>query len=145
MNIFQFAAMEDKTVPAVYSITGGTASNTGSGVVQVGWKFLAAGGIQRDTGSGYAAWNPSTDYVIPNSRTSEIIHFIRATTQSTSGTATRSGTVGSWLELSVNREWRQSQNTGILASWSLLFEIATDSLGANIVASGILNMDTERN
>lgn len=67
----------------------------------------------------------------------------RATTINTTGAATRTGTVGSWLVLSSDRTWRITKTSGTgLATWDLTIEIrrVSDSV---VVASCTLYMEAE--
>ena len=67
-------------------------------------------------------------------------HYVRATL--TSGTFT-TGTTGSWLALTTDREWTTLVNTSGTKSTTATFEIATDSGGTNVVASASVTLEVE--
>jgi len=80
----------------------------------------------------------ATDWVIPNS-ISATTHYVRATQNSQTGGGTLSGTLNTWLALSTDRFWtiERAAVAGTGSSiWSLDIEIATDSGGTNVVATG---------
>ncbi len=61
-------------------------------------------------------------------------YWIRATL--TAGTTPTTGTLNTWMQLSVNRSWSNLQSGAGTKSSTLLIEIATDPSGSNIVTSG---------
>ena len=67
-------------------------------------------------------------------------YWVRATVNS--GTSPSGQPVGSWLQLDVDRTWILSRSTVGITTCSLTFQIATDSGGANIIASGIGSITT---
>lgn len=72
--------------------------------------------------------------------TGSTTHFVRATL--TSGVFT-TGTTDSWLALTSNRSWLVRTFTSFTRTATATFEIATDSGGTNVVASGTVTLIAE--
>lgn len=99
-----------------------------------GWSFRATGDLLRFSGTAYSSdqW-----FGIPGDNvhsTPDGTYYIRVTLQS--GTSPSGDSVGAWLSLAVNREWYWVETGLGTVSGVLLVEIATDSGGTDIVASG---------
>lgn len=100
--------------------------------------------------SGYSQTAASTDWVIPNAKSTRPF-WIRATEFSyvenetnPSIFETKNGTMGSWLQINTAREWTlnlQSNTAGAGdATWVITIEIASDSAGSNILDSANYTM-----
>jgi hypothetical protein len=72
--------------------------------------------------------------------TGSTTYYVRATLDS--GTF-NSGTTGSWLALTSNRSWLVRVFTLSSRSTTATFEIATDSGGTNVVATGVVTFNVE--
>jgi hypothetical protein len=72
--------------------------------------------------------------------TGSTTYYVRATLDS--GTF-NSGTTGSWLALTSNRSWVVRVFTLSSRSTTATFEIATDSGGTNVVATGVVTFNVE--
>lgn len=128
--------------------SGGGADHSESGV-----RFNADGTIDEkiddfDTGPVYGIVNSATDWVIPNG-IGGATHYIRATQVSYDVNVTtpavigvKNGTMATWITLGngQSREWSIDGSTNSAGEgsiiWVIDFDIATDSGGTNIVASG---------
>jgi hypothetical protein len=78
----------------------------------------------------------SYDWITPT--TGSTAHFVRATV--TSGSFT-SGATDTWEALTSNREWSVDQSVPGSKQVSALFQIATDSGGANVVVSANITLE----
>jgi hypothetical protein len=100
------------------------------GLVTITWEFTTSGGVLGDG----APFNSGTEWI---DVAPQLEYWIRA--QTNSGSPPSSGTVNSWLKLagsgSATRSWTWSANNVTLAG-SIQVDIATDSAGTNIVATG---------
>lgn len=98
---------------------------------------VGSGGVVTVTGdvSGAIA---SYNWITPT--TGSTTHFVRATLSS--GTF-NSGATGSFLALTANQSWEVRETGSGFRSTTATFEIATDSGGTNIVASGVVTFDVE--
>ncbi len=84
----------------------------------------------------YASVDTSTDWVIPIGFV--VTYYVRATLVASSAPTEGSG-LDTWLTLApsgANRLWTWRQSVSGTLKGTLKIEIATDSLGANIVATG---------
>lgn len=74
-------------------------------------------------------------------------YWVRATTLSSSGTGSLSGTTGSWLQLSSARSWSATVSGGGSAnqSWTIQLDFSTSSGGTPIVGSSQVFLNTESN
>lgn len=81
-----------------------------------------------------------SNWYLPNTVGIGTSHWVRATV--TSGTLT-SGTAGTWLQLSSNRTWNKQQTIIGASSVTFTLELATDSGGANIVATCSVTLTAE--
>ena len=70
-------------------------------------------------------------------------YYVRATEVSTFGTATRSGTLNSWLALTSDRLWTIASATAGFKEWVLDIDIASDAAGTNIVCTGAMSLSVE--
>lgn len=90
----------------------------------------------------YVQIDSATDWIIPNGAATSS-YWVRATEVAQTGGGTLTGTLATWLQLTGNREWsieRQAVSGAGTSTWDLTIEIATDSGGSNIVASGLYEM-----
>ncbi len=77
------------------------------------------------------------------------LFWVRGTLQSGSPNPSGIEPLGSWLPLSVasnpaGKNWSWSQSTVGTITATVLYELATDAGGANIVASGTFNLTAQR-
>lgn len=69
-------------------------------------------------------------------------HWVRATHVSGYTVGAGSAAVGSWLQLNVTRTWNMHVNTfGFEKAGTYTFEIATDSGGVTVIATGNIFFD----
>jgi len=131
----------------------------GAGSCEAGFRFNADGTIdQKDvSGGGAAVYTPidtGTDWIFPN-EASYRSYWVRATETNYVETETaiallsgvKNGGTGTWWEIGDgnSKEWSlvtasNTAGTGNI-TWTVTFEIATDSGGADIVASGSYTMN----
>ncbi len=99
-----------------------------------GWKFKSDGSVQRKSGGGggtYATYLPGVQWInVEPGHT----YYLRAT--SNAGDANTSGTLNTWLALSSDLTYEWTQTSIGTKTGSLKIEIATDSGGSDIVATG---------
>lgn len=112
-----------------------------SGNINIGWRFNADGTVEdyNSAVGGYDSFG-HLDWV-NTSPTPQGSYWIRFTVDYNDSNATLdSGTIGSWVSLGVNQEFRYNDSTtaGSYGSVALRHkvEIATDSSGTTIVATG---------
>ena len=109
-----------------------------------GWQFRSNGSVYYYNGVGFSLWMSGVEWssFYPSPGT----YYIRATTDSGSApnsTVNTSDAVGSWLALSSNRSWYWNEaGVGTYAGVCKI-EIATDSGGTNIVATGYYSGNAE--
>jgi hypothetical protein len=122
----------------VSPLPGGTFSGTTAGsTATVGMTFTTAGDVNRDFGGStfqHRWYNPNTTGIGSN-------FWIRVTLSS--GT-TPTGSLNSWLQLSTNRSWSVARPTVGTNTSVLAVSIATDAIGANIVATGSYTLSATR-
>ena len=101
-----------------------------------GWRFNSDGSIQRNLNGGYSAWNPTPDEWSARQPITAIgdNYWIRATLDA--GSTPTAGTLNTWQQLSTNREWYISRPVVGVSTFTVKIEIATDSGGTNIIATG---------
>lgn len=73
------------------------------------------------------------NWYLPTSTGVGANYWVRMTV--TAGSNPTVGTVGSWLQLSSNRAWTWTRTTTGVLSATVTVELATDSGGANIIAT----------
>lgn len=110
------------------------------GTVTAGWRVLANGQIQRTTGISniYSAFNIGTEW---SNKNPPGTYYIRATLDS--GTTPDSGTLNTWIEIDTTITWSWTRSAVGVTTGILELEIATDSGGTNIVASGFYRGQAE--
>lgn len=103
-----------------------------------GLSVLRAGEVRR-----YSNNTLASDWAAPKSATVGDAYWVRLT-QST-GTAPTAGSaaLNTWLQLSTDRAWFWNLSTVGTTSFTGTYAIATDSGGANIVASNSVTVTSE--
>ncbi len=115
-------------------VTSGFAARVKGHIMSIAYDFADAGSTD------FISRNPDTDFIIPHDF--GITYYIRATL--VAGTDPISGSLDTWLSLVPeapfpmgNRSWTWAQpDIGPAVTGTIKLEIATDSGGANIVATG---------
>ena len=141
------AACANASIKEIITLTGssGTPNEASSNETdptnaEAGWKFDANGGAYKWITPSYFLFDSGVEWSNIQLPSSGTVFYIRATLDS--GSSPTSGdTVGSWLALSTDREWLWLRNTVGLTEGVLKIEIATDSGGTNIVATGYYKGD----
>jgi hypothetical protein len=102
---------------------------------EAGWRLLRDGSLQRTITGTYSDF--STEWGTPESTTVGDNYWVRATKSSgIDPTGTNSG-FGTWLQLSSTRTWSHLRTLiGSDGPTKIKLELATDSGGSNIVATG---------
>ncbi|MHC4371641.1 MAG: hypothetical protein ACYSW8_28840, partial [Planctomycetota bacterium] len=102
---------------------------------EAGWRLLRDGSLQRTITGTYSDF--STEWGTPESSTVGDGYWVRATKISgIDPNGTNSG-FGTWLQLNATREWSHLQTTiAATGPTKIKLELATDSGGSNIVATG---------
>ena len=98
-----------------------------------GWRFKSDGSVQRRIGTGgFSPWMPSVEWF--NSEPGST-YYLRATANA--GDAPTLGTLNTWISLATDPQydWEHTTPAGT-KDGSVKIEIATDSGGTNIVATG---------
>lgn len=108
-----------------------TADNTSPTSSTAGWKFQTSGQLQRTTGTGaYANFQAGVQWC---NRPASL--YIRATLDS--GNAPDNGpTLNTWVITTTEREWTWDRSAVGTNSGTLQIDIATDSGGTDIIATG---------
>ena len=96
-----------------------------------GWRFRVNGSVQRETTAGWGGWATGVEWI---DATPPSTYYIRATNYS--GTNPTSGTLGSWLALTTEREWVWLRSSVGITQGVLKIEIDTVGDGSNIIATG---------
>lgn len=106
--------------------------------LSAGWEFRSDGNMRREQSGGYAAYDPTPlDAWASRNPITGIgnRYWIRATNNS--GTDPDTGpALSTWHALSTTREWTWTRSSIGTTSGSIKVEIASDSGGTNIVATG---------
>lgn len=124
---------------AYTAIAGSVTGAAGAGVNAGGTLDVNSAGtwqLTRTGSSGTPSPSGLQNWIAPVVGTPGDTHWVRASI--TSGTVT-TGTTGSWLALSSNRQWTKTAVNGD-DSVTLTIAIATDSGGTNIVSSGSVTL-----
>ena len=157
--IFMFASAAPSA--GVVTITNASANaddfGAGANECEAGFRWNADGTLERNErnsggGDDYQQVSASTDWIIPNAGSSTT-YYIRGVEDSYTENETniaifssRNGTMGTWLTLGGGqaREWSLTTNSNSAGAgditWVVDFDIATDSGGTNIIASGTMTM-----
>lgn len=133
-----------------YTVTGGTINGGGTGSSDyAGVRFNQDGTIDSHIGLTYSQISSATDWVIPNAHGLGN-HYIRFTSLTgdtlTGNTGAFSGGEDVWGELiTVGECWVEDSNPTAAGALSSTFtvEIATDSGGTNVVASGSFTLTAD--
>lgn len=96
-----------------------------------GWDFNSDGTVDNEATAGISQFNGGVEWIDLSPTGS---YWIRATLNA--GNAPDSGTLGTWLALTISRSWRWTITGTGTTSGSVKIEIATDSGGSTIVATG---------
>ena len=132
--------------PEVITLSGSSGSPrlaahivTDPGAASAGWRFNSDGTVDRNQG-GYSQFEAGVEWAntAPNASTD---YWIRATLDS--GSNPSSGTMNTWLQLSSNRTWEWARGSVGVLTGVLQIEIASDSGGSNIVATGYYSGNAE--
>lgn len=91
---------------------------------------LGSNGVVSYSGGNTDNTSPGANWFSPTQAGVGSLYWVRATV--TSGTATDTGTFGSWLSLSAGQSWGQNAAIGS-KSTTFTLEFASDAAGANIV------------
>lgn len=138
---------EDTRSTGINTLIDSSLTHTGSvgtvyatvGLFKSGYiNMYGAGPTTGFTGDHWAAQNW---YISSDPTVAATTHYVRATV--TAGALT-SGTTGTWLATSTDREWSCYKSTAGTASATVKLEIATDSGGTNIVATGYFDLSATR-
>lgn len=106
--------------------------------------FNADGTISGTT-AGFASHTFADNWYKPTTSSIGNSYWIRATVATgTNLTSPSSGTTGTWLQLSSARAWSNTISSVTNKQTRLNIDIASDSLGSNIVASGIYYLKVYR-
>lgn len=132
--------------PVVYDVWGSSPSDdlerSDDGRVGVQYKTDGTIFIQDTVGTSESYSDSGRLWVDPVIVASNKDHWIRCTHNS--GTTSPSGdSVGSWLQLNVDRDWYIIGSSGVIINSNNTFEIATDSGGSNIVATANLAFELD--
>jgi hypothetical protein len=135
-----------------YNVTGGTYDFAAPSDATVKIRINTDGTIDEAEGTGspsFSQINAGTDWVIPNSISSSVDHWVRVTR--TSGDATDftmvPGSLGVWEKLGVSGGAAQifgyTVTTANYREGTYLVEISTDSGGSTVVASGSYTLQAD--
>lgn len=110
-------------------------SDTDTSSALAGWSFAADGVLGRyEVGTLNAAWGSSQDPAEWASGTPPITYYVRATLDT--GTAPSGAALNTWHALTTTRVWTWSQSGDGANSGTIKVDIASDSGGLDIVATG---------
>lgn len=108
-----------------------------SGTARAGWRFQTDGSLDRNNCAVYSTFGNEWSNKNPPGT-----YYIRG--QLDSGSNPTSGpTLGNWHVLTTEREWEWTQSSTGSNTGTLQIDIATDSGGTNIVATGYYEGDAE--
>lgn len=146
---FVIAAAESPGIVTLSGTSGSPNVSTDtetSGTATAGWRILTTGRLQRIVASSYAAFSDEAFSKGGTAISTDQDLWIRATLDS--GDTPDRGTLGSWEKCcgsgSAVRTWEWDRATNGSTVGTVQFDIATDSGGTNIVATGYYQGDAER-
>lgn len=126
----------------VVTVSNATCTNSDAPApVSAYYKVDADGNVYRDIGAGYQQINSATDWIRPTTAASGT-YSVRATQTGSTGIGTRSGTLNTWLALSVDRIWSITRNASGTATWTLTIEISDDG-GSTVLDSGTVTLTAD--
>lgn len=124
----------------VVTLSGSSGTPNVSSVITVfptdataGWRFRNDGSVERLVVSTWTDFNDSTEWVIPHAHAGS--YWIRATLDADSAPSAGPA-LGSWHALTTTRTWTWTETDSGTFAGTLKIEIATDSGGSTIVATG---------
>jgi len=129
---------------SVVTLSGQVVTNIDSPApVSASIQIRSTGGVFRGLDGAYAQVDTSTDWIIPNSAASGPgTYHVRATLNSSSGTATRTGTLGSWEALTSTRTWELTKTSTGTATWDLDIEISDDG-GSTTLSTALYELTAQ--
>jgi len=129
---------------SVVTLSGQVVTNIDSPApVSASIQIRSTGGVFRGLDGSYAQIDTATDWIIPNSAASGPgTYHVRATLNASSGTATRTGTLGSWLALTSDRTWELEKTAIGTSTWDLDIEISDDG-GSTTLSTALYELTAE--
>lgn len=118
-----------------------TKSSAGSGSLRIDgvWSNASTGFIRNFLSSTDPVVYPTDEWVSSGSVTGSYFS-VRATWTPSLGSATPSGTLGSWIDLSTNRSWVLSEGGTNDSSGTLLVEIAKTADTSSVITSSSVQL-----
>ena len=120
---------------AVVTLSGESINGLDGTTSYAGVRINTDGTVDENVDAAYSQIDTATDWVIPNSFSSKKTYHVRATEDSWNSNGTRNGTMGSWLQLSSNREWYIENSIVGNADWTITIAISDDG-GSTTIDTG---------
>jgi hypothetical protein len=124
-----------KVAPAVVSLAGFAISYETAGGDTVALRINSDGTIDQGKGGVYTQINSGSDWIIPNSASTENTYHVRATL---TGDSLTTGTLNTWLEIGVDTtEWTRFA----LFSYTELTISISDDGGSSTIDSAVYSLE----
>lgn len=133
-----FANLHGKSASAPVNPLGTMAAShnvSSPGTASAGLSFLQNGAVSPNTGNGYSG---TSQWYSPTGGTPGNGYWIRCTVNS--GTTPSGSATGTWLQLNTTRAWSLVRSGIGSVQCNCTIQIASDSGGSNIVASGTMTL-----